>query len=59
MATLTLVKGADGRHDANAQEKNDIGYLVKWKGYDAEHNSYVKTDDIGYVSMKTKHYDAS
>ena len=26
-----------------------MAYLVKWKGYGEEHNSYVTEEDAGYV----------
>jgi len=26
-----------------------MGYLVKWRGYEEEHNSWVDADDAEYV----------
>jgi hypothetical protein len=29
-------------------------YLVSWKGYDAEHNSWVAEEDAGYVLKRVR-----
>ncbi|KAJ7308533.1 hypothetical protein DFH08DRAFT_719770 [Mycena albidolilacea] len=35
-------------------EKNKIGYLVSWKGYGPEHNSWVAEDDAGNATLLIK-----
>lgn len=35
--------------DANLQDK--LGYYVKWKGYEEQHNSWVSEEDASYVRI--------
>jgi hypothetical protein len=34
---------------AQLYSQEQMGYLVKWKGYDSAENSWVKEEDAGYA----------
>ena len=40
------------RFDAS---QGKIGYLVKWKGYEDDMNSWVNEDDAAYVTLPSRY----